>query len=187
MSRMQEAFSRTEHDCAKPAVPVAEPFEVDTQEQSERRHEDHIIGESDYRQLRRSSIPWIVRKSPTRNDRPAGERISRRRFHRVARPSAPGTFKRSESRAVAAPHQESVSGQPGRRESESVAAQIRRFQERADLRECLLPGMLGKISGRACQGWQRQASVRNSRVLAKIKLEPCKGCQYCLEPDPASV
>jgi hypothetical protein len=187
MSRMQEFFSRKDYHCARPAVPVAEPCEADTQEQSDKSPRDDTLGESDYRQLRRSSILWIVRKSPSRDERSSTERTSRLKSPKVARTSTPGTGKRSESRRVSALRHGSVSGQPRQRESESVAAQIRRFQERADLRECLLPGMLARISRKACEGWQRQASARNSRMMARIKLEPCKSCQYCLIRDPASV
>ncbi len=187
MSRMQEALSRKDCDRAKPAVPVAEPYEADTQEPSSKGYNDNTLSESDYRQLPHSSILWIVRKSPTRDDRPSVERTSRTKSRRVARESAPGTCKRSKNRRVSAPRHGSVTGQPRREESESVAAQIRRFQERADLRECLLPGMVGGVSRKACEGWQRQASVRNSRMLAKVKLEPCKRCRYSLESNPASV
>ena len=187
MSRMQEALSHKDYDCAKPAVPVAEPSEADTQERSDKRYHSKTIGESDCRRLWRSSIQWIVRNPPTRADRPTAERTSRFKSARVARTGDQGTGERPGSRSVSVPRQESVSGQPRRKESDSVATQIHRFQERADLRECLLPGMLSRITRKACEGWQRQASLRNSRMLAKMKLESCKRCQYALEPDPASV
>jgi hypothetical protein len=187
MSRMQEVLSHEDYDCAKHAVPVSEPCEADTQNRSDKRYHCKTIAESDCRRLWRSSIQWITRNPPTRTDRPAAERTSRLKSPRRARAGDLGTGKRSESRSVSVPRQESVSAQPRQKESESVAAQIRRFQERADLRECLLPGMLSRISRKACEGWQRQASLRTSRILAKMKLESCKRCQYALEPDPASV
>lgn len=187
MSRMQEALSHNDYDCATAAVPVAEPCEADTQERSDKRYHVKTVGESDCRQLWRSSMQRIVRNPPSRVDRPAAERTSRLGSPRAAGASAPRTCKRSESRSVSVPRQESVSGQLRLNDGESVAEQIRRFQERADLRECLLPGMLSKISRKACEGWQRQASVRTSRMLAKMKLEFCKRCQYGREPDPASV
>jgi hypothetical protein len=187
MSRMQEALSRKDYECAKNAMPVAAPCEADAQEQSNEMSRDKTVGESDFNQLRRSAILWIVRNPPTRDYRPAAERTSRLKSPRVARTNAPGTGKRSQRTRVSVPSHESVPGQPRQNQVESVAAQIRRFQERADLRECLLPGMLSRISGKACEGWQRQASVRTSRIMAKMKLEACKRCQYGLEPDPATV
>jgi len=72
----------------------------------------------------------------------------------------------------------SQSGGCLRKLDEPFDAQVRRFQDRDDLRECLLPGMLGRISPRACEGWKREAVVRNSRSMSKIKLEPCKRCRF---------
>ncbi len=187
MSRVQEALSRKDHDCAEPAVPVAEPFEADNQERSDKSCQHGGLGEYEYRQLRRGSILQIVRKSSTGSDRSAAQRTSRLKSPKSARASVLGTCKGSEIGRISAPRHESESARPLQEQSESVAAQIRRFQERADLRECLLPGMLGRISRKACEGWQRQASVRNSRMLAKIKLASCKGCPYASKPDPASV
>jgi hypothetical protein len=178
MSRMQEALSRKDYDCARLAVPVAEPCEADIPERSGNRYHDKTLGESDTRQRQRSLIVWMVRNPPTRGNHPDAESISRLKSPGVERTSAPGAWKRSEGRLV--------SGEPLQKESESVAAQVKRFQERADLRECLLPGMLSRISRKACEGWQRHASVRTSRVVAKMKRESCKKCQYSLEPHPAS-
>lgn len=73
---------------------------------------------------------------------------------------------------------ESQSGACLRKLNEPLDAQIIRFQDRDDLRECLLPGMLGRISPRACEGWKREATARNSRAMSKIKLEPCKRCRF---------
>lgn len=187
MSRMQEATFRKGYDCAKPALPVAETCEADTQERSDERYHHKTLGESDCSQLRRSSILWLVRNPPTKCDHPAAERTSRLKSPRTPRPSGAGAWKRSQSRRLSVPRHESVPSQPRQEEGESVAAQIRRFQERADLRECLLPGMLGKVSLKACEGWQHQASLRTSRVLAKMKLDSCQRCQYRLESDAAQV
>jgi hypothetical protein len=63
-------------------------------------------------------------------------------------------------------------------EPEAVDAQIRKFMERPDLRHCWLPGMLSRISREACEGWQRQARFRASKLSVKIKLDPCKRCQF---------
>jgi hypothetical protein len=69
-----------------------------------------------------------------------------------------------------------------RNEEDSVSSQIRIFKEREDLRECLLPGMVGKISQKACEGWRRQATASSARFMSKIKLGPCKDCRYFEEP-----
>jgi hypothetical protein len=64
---------------------------------------------------------------------------------------------------------------------EAVEAQIRKFMERPDLRHCWLPGMLSRISREACEGWQRQARFRASKLSVKIKLDPCKKCQFYVQ------
>jgi len=78
-------------------------------------------------------------------------------------------------------HRQSHCRKPQRAEDDTLAVQIRQFQARPDLRECLLPVILGGVSRKACEGWQRQATARTSRFLAKIKLGPCKGCKYFSE------
>ena len=70
----------------------------------------------------------------------------------------------------------------GQNGNDSLDAQIRIFKEREDLRECLIPGMVSGISQKACEGWQRQATARSARFMAKIKLGPCKDCKYFSEP-----
>ncbi len=70
---------------------------------------------------------------------------------------------------------------------EAVDAQIKRFMERPDLRHCWLPGMLSKISRQACEGWQRQARFRASKLSVKIKLDPCKKCQFYVQTTAASL
>jgi hypothetical protein len=61
---------------------------------------------------------------------------------------------------------------------ESVDAQIRKFMERPDLRNCCLPGMISRISRQACEGWQRQSRNRASKLTVKIKLDPCRKCRF---------
>jgi hypothetical protein len=70
---------------------------------------------------------------------------------------------------------------------EAVDAQIRAFMERPDLRHCWLPGMLSRISRQACEGWQRQARFRASKLSVKIKLDPCKKCQFYVQNAAASL
>lgn len=187
MSQMQEALYRKNNDCAKRAVPILEPCEIDTQELSDTRYHDNALGESGRRQLKPTSVPRIVGNHPTRPDRHAMERTSRLKSPRVTRTSALGTGKRSENRRGSTHCHESVAGQPQPKQNESIEAQILRFKERADLRECLLPGMLSRISPKACEGWQQRASVRNSRMMARLKLEFCRNCRFGLKREPASV
>jgi hypothetical protein len=187
MSQIQPALFRNDCDCAKPAVPISQMCRADAPDAPDKICGTDTSGEPDRRQHRASSIVSFILKSLDRVDRPATRKAARLKSARVARANALGKGMGSEDRNVCSPCNESVSAQPRPQEDESLAAQIRRFRERTDLRECLLPGMVGRISPKACQGWQRQASVRNSRVLAKIKLGSCKNCQYALEPAPGRV
>lgn len=187
MSRMQDALFRKDYDCPNPAVPVPDLSEPDNQEGAHEGCNVETLCESKSCHLRRNPILWVVPNPPTRAGRPTGERTARLKSNRVRSANAPNTRKRSETKKVSALHNESPAGQSLHEENESLAARIRHFQERADLRECLLPGMLGGVSRNACEGWQRQESVRNSRMLAKIKLEPCKNCRYGLESALAKV
>ncbi len=70
---------------------------------------------------------------------------------------------------------------------EAIDVQIRNFMERPDLRHCRLPGMLSRISRQACEGWQRQARFRASKLSVKIKLDPCKKCQFYMQTAAASL
>lgn len=65
--------------------------------------------------------------------------------------------------------------------NDNLDDQIRVFKEREDLRECLIPGMVGGISQDACEGWRRQATARYARYLSKVKLDLCKDCKYVTE------
>jgi hypothetical protein len=187
MSRMQEALSRKDYDCAKPAVPVLVPCETDTQERSDMSFHDSTLVESDYRQHRRRSTLTVVGNHPTRGDRPAPPKTSQLKSPGIGRENAPRKCKLSKRRSVHTHRHGAVSGQSLQLQSESVQAQMLRFQARVDLRECLLPGMLSRISPKACKGWQHQASLRNSRMMAKMKLEICKSCRFGLQPEPTSV
>jgi hypothetical protein len=63
----------------------------------------------------------------------------------------------------------------------SHSDQIKLFKERLDLRECRVPGMLSKISPAACEGRRKQAEMKNSKFMGKIKLGPCRECRYFAE------
>ncbi len=187
MSGIQDALFRKDYDCTKPAVPVTELCDADAQERSEKSYQSDTLREIDHRRLKGGTVLWIIPKSPTIGDRPAKQRTARLKSTRVGRRKPPDTRKRPEAGRVPALGRESGVELPRQEKEESLAEQIRRFQERADLRECLLPGMVGGVSQKACEGWQRQAALRNSRMLAKIKLQPCKECPYALRPAAARV
>jgi hypothetical protein len=184
MSRMQEVSSHKNYDQAEPSLPLA--LERNAHEWCHQRHDDQALAESDRRRISRDSILWIVRNPAAKVERPAIDPRSRLKTPRTARRSAPKRQRRPEPGSEPVFREQSESSLPCPNEGESVAAQIRSFQERADLRECLLPGMLSRVSRKACEGWQKQATVRTSRVLAKMKRDSCKRCQYRLEPDSAS-
>ena len=187
MSGIQDALFRKDYDRTKPALPVAEICDADAQEQSEKSYQSDTLSEIDHRRVTGGTVLWIIPKSPIIGDRPAKPRTARLKSTRVGRTNRRGTRKPPQARIVPALGKESVSELPRQEKGESLAEQIRRFQERGDLRECLLPGMVGGVSQKACEGWQRQASLRNSRMLARIKLEPCKKCPYALKPAAARV
>lgn len=179
MSRMQEAFFRKGYDCTKPHGQFAAACEAVAQEPSSGTCQENTCNQPDRTQSRRNSILWMVRNPRTNGLRPAAKKNTGLISSRTARG-------RSDCVRVSIPRQEANSPRPREKTDESVSTQIKRFQGREDLRECLLPGMLSKISQKACEGWQRQASVRTSRVLARMKLDPCKRCQYRLEADNVS-
>jgi hypothetical protein len=178
MSQIQEALSRKDLDCTDTAAQVFAPPETVAQKRYENKHDKKHVRESDCLKLPRGSILLCDRYQSTCADRPKSERASQNKFATMTKAVAAGKSKRSESKSISVPHQHSRSAQTRQNENEPVSAQIRRFQERADLRECLLPGMLSGISPRACEGWQRKSLVRTSKAMAKIKLEPCKKCRF---------
>ena len=186
MSRMQEALSREDYDHANAAVPVAVMFEANTQERSEKRPNHTRQGKSDRGRLSRSDILWIVRHSVPKDDSPGLDKTEQpAQPPKVAKGNPFKARKRPAARSVSFPRDERALVQPGETKRVALAAQVRSFQERSDLRACLLPGMMSKISPNACEGWQRQATVRTSRIMAKMKLDACKNCQYRLEPEAA--
>ena len=181
MSRTQNALFRKESHCANPTVPVEETCEIDTRDRSDKSYQVSTLRDFDLRQVRPRPILRIVPDPSRSRDRSPAESGAQLRTTRVERTGARNTKHRSKGRKAPAHADASVSVQQRPKEDESIAAQIGRFQERGDLRECQLPGMRGRISRKACEGWQKQASLRNSRMLAKIKLAPCKECRYTLK------
>lgn len=186
MSRMQDALSREEYNCANPAMPVAVMMEAETLEQTNQAHTSQQ-NESNGRSLSRNAILWIVRHPAPREDRTGRSDVSRPKSPRVQRQNYPKARKRHVPGPVSIPRHDISSVQVAKRKEETLAAEIQRFQERPDLHACLLPGMLSKISPNACEGWQRQATHRTSRVMAKMKLDSCRNCPYRLQAEPAHV
>jgi len=187
MSGIQEALFRNDQDCTQPALPISERYEAFTPEMPCRSGRVDTSSELYLGDGRSNSTQCLTLKFRIKPEASGGRRTTRLKSARAAAADTPGKGNRWESRRVPALPDNATSGQPRHTDIESIDAQIRRFRARTDLRECLLPGMVGRISPRACLGWQRQAAVRNSRMLAKIKLESCKKCRYCLDPAPPRV
>jgi hypothetical protein len=185
MSRMQDALSREDYDCANYAVPVAVMLEANTPEPSDERQNRTPASEPDRGRLSRSDILWIVRHPVPRRDRTRPGDPSQPNSPRVERKTAPKGRKRPDRGPVSIPRVEQARLEPSERQAVALAAQVKSFQERSDLRECLIPGMLSKISPKACEGWQHQATVRTSRVMAKMKLDSCKNCPHRLQAEQA--
>ncbi len=182
---MQEALSRKDYDSPKPVVPVLAPSENDIPQSSEKHHGSGLA-ESDGLRTPTQSALMIVANTAARPDRPTSSATSQLKSPKVGRASAPGKHK--PRRRSAPTHRHGVvSGQSPQQQCESIQAQVLNFQQREDLRNCLLPGMLSRISQKACEGWQRQASFRRSRIMANLKLDICKTCRFSLEPNQAPV
>jgi hypothetical protein len=185
MSRMQDSFARKDYNHENPAVPVAVMFEANTPEPSDERQNCTPTSEPDCGRLSRGDILWIVRHPVPSDGSTRPRNPAQPEPRRVERKSAPKARKRPDRGPVSIPRVEQGRLQRAASKAEAVAAQVRSFQERSDLRGCLIPGMLSKISPKACEGWQRQATVRTSRVMAKMKLDSCRNCPYRLHPEQA--
>jgi hypothetical protein len=175
MSRAQEALSLKDYVCAKPEYTVTE-----TRRRSEKRDETKPAGELEYRHSHRGALR-IVPSGVNTNDGSAPAETSKPDASKQQRKSAWRKYQRSAGKRPVIHLYQSAVEESRPTERESLAAQISRFQARADLRQCLLPGMVSGVTAQACEGWQRQASIRTSRLMAKLKLEPCKECPYALE------
>jgi hypothetical protein len=183
---MQDALSREEYNCVNPAVPVAAMLEAETSDRTDAK-QNVSQTESDRKKLSRSAILWIVRHPVPREDRSRAGNESQTKSLRVQRKNDPKARKRFAPGPVSVPRHDIAAVQPAEQKQETLAAQVQSFQERPDLHACLLPGMLSKISPAACEGWQRQATHRTSRLMAKMKLDSCQNCPYRLKSEPAQV
>lgn len=176
MSETQAASSRQKRDCARIEIPDAS--RVAPEATSAKMGTIEAQTEETRRRVHHHFHPWMFRvpsaeeapPSPRRNLKQGS--IDPERSNDLQQRTAPAwrsrARRRQEHARVAEP------------EENSLAEQIRSFQERADLRECRLPGMLGRISRQACEGWQRQTGLHSSQILAKIKLNPCTKCEHFL-------
>lgn len=183
MSRMQEASEGVECTYAQLASSI-------TQETSNQEsvpwlpeagcHEARHSGRAG-----RNSVAWIHRDTKSRDRQHGSDPKKESKSRTIARPSSPVGERPLDARSRSIGHKVSNHLPVARSDNDSLDAQIRRFKQREDLRECLLPGMLSGISPQACEGWQRQATARTGRFIAKIKLGPCKECRYFAEPNVA--
>ena len=140
---------------------------------------------SDHGRARRDSGAWIGQKPTSRDERNRAETNKKLKLSIMAQTSASEQQRHSQARSRSIRHKVFCRLPLGQNENDSLDAQIRIFKQREDLRECLMPGMVSGISQKACEGWQRQATSRSARFLAKIKLGPCKDCKYFSEPSGA--
>jgi hypothetical protein len=172
MSRTRLSTPRKDIYFAKTAAQVFAVPELHTERRHENKPLKERVRESDGLDVRRISIPAFDGYESTGFVGSPAEEHSQQKCLQMEKV-------REANRAnLNVPGQIRPPTEPKENESESFSAQIRKFKERADLRECLLPGILGGVSPEACTGWQRQSSVRGSKALAKIKLEPCKKCRF---------
>lgn len=179
MSWMEEASTRQEYHYADLGGPVR--CRTRAEDAPDEGFETENVHEHDELLVQSKRPLWIVPNNGPRGEHPGPARNLPHRSTNLVRARNLGARGRAEARSLSVPREESRCVQFHEKQVESVADQIRRFQENADLRECLLPGMLSKISRKACEGWQRQTTARSSSLMAKIKLDPCRSCQYFLE------
>ncbi len=176
MSGMQEASGPQECNYAQLADSI-------TPEANDQDRAAWVSGPGCYDGLGFGSAPrdamvWIVQHPASRGERNGAETNKQIKSCRKPQVSAPGQQRLSEARSRSIPHKVLRRLPPVKEETACLDAQIRNFKERKDLRECLIPGMVSGISQKACEGWRRQTTAHSSRLMAKIKLGPCKDCKY---------
>jgi hypothetical protein len=176
MSETQAASSRQKRDCARVEIPNAS--RVAPVATSAKRRAIETQPEETRRRVHHHFRTWILHgpadegELPSPRSNPKRKSIDPEGANDLPRRHAPAW----RSRALRRPERARVA----EREEKSLAEQIRSFQERADLRECRLPGMLSRVSRQACEGWQRQTGLHSSQMLARIKLNPCTRCEHFL-------
>jgi hypothetical protein len=183
MSRMQEASGAVEYNYAQLANSITP--EANNQERPLCVPEPNCYEGSDFGRARRDSGAWIVQHPTSRDERNGAETNKKLKSPIMAQTSTSERQRHSQARSQSFRHKVFCRLPLGQNEKDSLDDQIRIFKQREDLRECLMPGMVSGISQKACEGWQRQATSRSARFLAKIKLGPCKDCKYFSEPSGA--
>jgi hypothetical protein len=179
MSRMQEASDPVEYNYAQLTKSISP--EANNQERTPWVSEDGSSEESHFRRSHRDSAVWIVKHPIARDERNVSAN-KEGESPQMDHAGAPDRKRHSQPRSRSVRGRVSLPLPFGQNETDSLGAQIRKFKEREDLRECLIPGMVGGISQKACEGWRRQTTARSARLMAKIKLGPCKDCKYFSEP-----
>jgi hypothetical protein len=185
MSRMQEASGAVEYNYAQLANSITS--EANNQERPLCVPERNCYEGSDFGRARRDSGAWIVQHPAPRDEGNGAETNKKLKSSIMAQTSTSERQRHSQTRSRSLRHEVFCRLPLGQNENDSLDAQIRIFKQREDLRECLMPGMVSGISQKACEGWQRQASARSARIMAKIKLGPCKDCKYFCEPGGSPV
>jgi hypothetical protein len=190
MSWTQETFSCRDNSCQRADESCLEPCRGYKERRFNERDRKDDLGDSDRRQPRCGSILRPFPNSFQRADGGSVEKEPRCKSPRATRSNTSRPPRRSDIRIMRPDRTECASPKHSGKDGECRAAQVELFQERGDLRKCLLPGMVSRISPEACEGWQRRVWGRSSRILAKIKLEPCTRCYYGqgfgLQPGPTA-
>jgi hypothetical protein len=176
MSRMQEASGQPEYDYAQLANSITS--EHDDQEHPLRLADSNRYEGRPFNRARKDPVVWIVQHPTSRDKRNETETNRGLKSPIRHQTNASERQRNSQIRSRSDRHKVVCHLTSRQTEIDSLDTQIRIFKQREDLRECLLPGMISGISQKACEGWQRQATGRSSRFMAKIKLGPCKNCKY---------
>jgi hypothetical protein len=185
MSRMQEASGAAEYNCAQLANLITP--EANNQGRPPGVPEPNYYEGRDLGRAPRDSAVWLVQHPTSRDERNGVETNKKLKSPIMPQTSTSERQRHSQTRSRSLRHEVFCRLPLGQNENDSLDAQIRIFKQREDLRECLMPGMVSGISQKACEGWQRQASARSARIMAKIKLGPCKDCKYFCEPGGSPV
>ncbi len=180
MSRMQEASGPVEYNYAKLANSITP--EANSPERPLCVPEPNCYEGRDFGRASRDAAVWIVQHPTSRDARTGAETNKKPGLPITPQTSTSGRQGHTHARSRSVRHKAFCRLPLGQNENDSLDAQIRIFKEREDLRKCLIPGMVSGMSQKAREGWQRQATSRSARFLAKIKLGPCKDCKYFSEP-----
>lgn len=186
----QERFSCTDSYCPRADESSLERCKGHKECRFNEMDRKDELGSPDRRRLGGRSILRPLPDSLRRAAPGSAEKQPRCKSPRATKFNASRQPGRSETKIIGPDRTECPFPQHCGKEGDCRATQVQLFQERGDLRRCLLPGMLSRISPEACEGWQRRIWSRSSRMLAKIKLEPCTRCYYGkgfeVEPGPAA-